>query len=284
MDLGFSWFMEIAVLHETTDAEVEVNDAPRKEAFSTDRRAEARLSAEDASWLHGARLKYGSAVRVVDVSAGGILVESDGAPLAPHSNIVFELSGPAGTTLAPARVVRSHPVNGTRYQAACAFKRPLSIGALAAITRERSPESATERAPAAAASTRASWQRVVARLRNGSLVRGYTNDFHPTKSHLHLTTEDKLGDTVYVELSQLKAIFFVREFAGDPDRVDSTDFVPGQHGRKVEVTFEDGEVLRGTTLAYRKDGSGFFVQPTDPASNNMRVFVSPGATRHVRFL
>jgi hypothetical protein len=116
------------------------------------------------------------------------------------------------------------------------------------------------------------------------VVRGYTNDFHPTKSHLHLTTEDKPGEPVYLDLSQLKAIFFVREFAGDPNRVDSSDFVPGQHGRKVEVVFEDGEVLRGTTLGYRNDGSGFFVQPADPDSNNMRVFVSPGATRHVQLL
>ena len=276
--------MAISVLHESTVTEIEDNDAVRKEASSQDSRAEARLSAEDASWLRGARLKYGSDVRVVDVSRGGILVESDGAPLAPQSNVVFELSGPAGTTLAPARVLRSQTDSGTRYQAACVFKRPLSIGALTAIAREQSPAPATPRAPAAAVSTRASWQRVVARLRDGSVVRGYTNDFHPTKSHLHLTTEDKPGETVYVELSQLKAIFFVREFAGDPKRVDSTDFVAGQHGRKVEVVFEDGEVLRGTTLGYRKDGSGFFVQPADPASNNMRVFVAPGSTRHVRFL
>jgi hypothetical protein len=50
------------------------------------------------------------------------------------------------------------------------------------------------------------------------------------------------------------------------------------------VTFEDGEVLRGTTLGYRKDGTGFFVQPADTGSNNMRVFVAPGAARSVRFL
>jgi hypothetical protein len=278
--------MAIAVLHESTVAEAEVNDAAvRKETFSTDRRAEARLSAKDASWLRGARLKYGSDVRVIDVSRGGILVESEGALLEPRTNIVFELSGPTGTTLAPARVVRSQPLEGgKRYQSACAFKRPLSIAALAAIARDTSAAPTTERRPAAAPATRVGWQRVVARLRNGSVVRGYTNDFHPTKSHLHLTTEDKPGETVYMDLSQLKAIFFVREFAGDPNRVDCTDFVPGQHGRKVEVVFEDGEVLRGTTLAYRNDGSGFFVQPADPESNNMRVFVSPGATRHVQFL
>ena len=281
--------MAIAVLHESTVSEAEVNDAGRTAAFSTDRRAEARLSAEDASWLRGARLKYGSDVRVLDVSSGGILVESEGAPLEPQTNVVFELSGPTGTTLAPARVVRCERLEGgKRYHAACAFKRPLPIAAQAAIARDKSavPATAGRCAPAAAPApaTRVGWQRVVARLRNGSVVRGYTNDFHPTKSHLHLTTEDKPGETVYMDLSQLKAIFFVREFAGDPNRVDSSDFVPGQHGRKVEVVFVDGEVLRGTTLAYRNDGSGFFVQPADPDSNNMRVFVSPGAARHVRFL
>jgi hypothetical protein len=272
--------MAIAVLHESTVEEADVNDAVRKEAFSTDRRTEVRLSAEEASWLRGARLKYGSDIRVVDVSTRGILVESD-VPLEPQSNVVFELSGPTGTTLATARVVRSHAVNGGKgYQAACAFKRPLSIDAFAVITRDESPEPA----PAAAPSARASWQRVVARFRNGSVVRGYTNDFHPSKPHLHLTPEDKPGETVFVLMSQLKAVFFVREFAGDPTRVESTDFPASHHGRKVEVAFEDGEVLRGTTLAYRSDGSGFFVQPADAASNNMRVFVSPGATLHVRFL
>jgi len=114
-------------------------------------------------------------------------------------------------------------------------------------------------------------------------VRGYTNDFHPSKSHLHLTPEDKAGETMFLELTQLKAVFFVREFEGDRSRVDRHEFDNAPYGRKVEVTFEDGEVLRGTTVAYR-EGSGFFVQPADSGSNNMRVFVSPGAALQVRFL
>ena len=285
--------MAIAVLHESTVEDSGVKGTGQTKAFSKDRRAEVRLTAEDASWLRSVRLKYGSDVRVVDVSTGGILVESDGAPLEPQSNVVFELSGPTGTTLAPARVVRSQRVEGGKcYQAACAFKRPLSIGALAAIARDESPAPATARtpaatpapAPASALATRAAWQRVVARFRDGSVVRGYTNDFHPSKTHLHLTPEDKPGETMYMAVSQLKAVFFVREFAGDPSRVERTEFSAGQHGRKVEVVFEDGEVLRGTTLAYRSDGNGFFVQPADAESNNMRVFVSPLATVHVRFL
>jgi hypothetical protein len=275
MGWEMSCTMAIAVLHESTLDDDALSDPPVGETSARDRRSDVRLSAGDASWLRGARLKYGPDVRVIDVSTGGILVESDGAPLVAQSNVVFELSGPTGAMLVPARVLRSQSVKGgNRYQSACAFRRPLSIGTLAAARAE---------APAPAA-TRTSWQRVVARFRDGKIVRGYTNDFHPSKTHLHLTPEDKLGETVFLALTQLKAVFFVRDFAGDPSRVDSSEFESTRHGRKVEVAFEDGEVLRGTTLAYRADGSGFFVQPADASSNNMRVFVAPGAARYVRLL
>ena len=268
--------MAVAVLHETAFDEVEWTEAPGADAGAQDRRVQVRLSAEDASWLRGARLKYGPAVRVIDISAGGILVESEGAPLTPQSSVVFELSAQTGTMLMPARVLRCQPVDGgARHQTACAFKRALSVDTLAAVTREAAP------APAA---SRASWQRVVARFRDGKVARGYTNDFHPSKTHLHLTPEDKTGDTMFLALSQLKAVFFVRDFAGDSSRVEGSEFDNANHGRKVEVSFEDGEVLRGTTLAYRGEGNGFFVQPADSGSNNMRVFVAPGATLQVRFL
>jgi hypothetical protein len=176
-----------------------------------------------------------------------------------------------------------------RYQAACEFKRPLTIDALAVVSQDQAvarkqPVSRQQPASASTASQRATWQRVVARFRTGHVVRGYTNDFHPSKPHLHLTPEDRNGEPMFVSVAQLKAVFFVRDFAGDPNRVDKNDFQDAGQGRKVEVAFEDGEILLGTTLSYRSDGSGFFVQPADAGSNNMRVFVLPGATRHVRFV
>ena len=272
--------MSIAVLHESTSDEAGAFQSAHTKTGAKDRRAQVRLSAEDALWLRGARLKYGAEVRVIDISAGGILIESESAPLAAQSSIVFELSAQTGTMLMPARVLRSLPVEGsnTRHMTACVFKRALSVDALTAVTREATP------AVKPIAGRTASWQRVVARFRGGQVVRGYTNDFHPTKTHLHLTPEDKPGEMMFMDLSQLKAVFFVRDFEGDPSRVERHEFEAAGHGRRVEVTFEDGEVLRGTTLAYRGEGAGFFVQPADAGSNNMRVFVSPGATLHVKFL
>ena len=276
--------MAVALLHESTfEAALGSDDrAVEAEVHWRDRRSRVRLSAEDASWLRGARLKYGPEVRVIDVSTGGILVESE--PLEPGANIVFELSGQKDTVLIPSRVLRSRAITNEpkpSYHVACAFKRPLSIETLAAVARDQ--KSVPAREPAPAPSSRASWQRVVARFRNGQVVRGYTNDFHPSKAHLHLTPENGASDPIFVAMAQLKAVFFVRDFAGDPTRVDRNDFTGASNGRKVEVAFQDGEVLLGTTLAYR-EGGGFFVHPADAGSNNMRVFVAPGATLHVRFL
>jgi hypothetical protein len=280
--------MAVALLHESNvDESVHADEVVDPKTGQQNRRTEVRLSAEDATWLRGARLKYGADVRVIDVSSGGILFESDGAAPTPRSSVVFELSGPKGTVLAPARVLRSELLRkGTypRYQAACEFKRPLSIDTLAEVVKDKAAAFPAGEAAPLPSAARASWQRVVARFRNGQLVRGYTNDFHPSKPHLHLTREDGAGDPTFVPLVALKAVFFVRDFAGDPSRIDRSDFQDAGHGRKIEVAFEDGEVLLGTTLSYRGDGTGFFVHPADPKSNNMRVFVSPGATRHVKFL
>jgi hypothetical protein len=67
-------------------------------------------------------------------------------------------------------------------------------------------------------------------------------------------------------------------------RVDRHEFGAALQGRKVAVTFHDGEILLGSTLGYKGEGQGFFVHPADPRSNNLRVFVAPGATQQVKFL
>jgi hypothetical protein len=60
---------------------------------------------------------------------------------------------------------------------------------------------------------------------------------------------------------------FTRDGSG---HVEDKQFVTRPRGRKIEV-FRDGEVLVGSTLNYRPDGPGVFVQPTDARSNNLRV-------------
>jgi hypothetical protein len=129
--------------------------------------------------------------------------------------------------------------------------------------------------------------KVVARYNNGDVVKGFTQNFFPNKDRFHLFPEDQPGGNgVEVYIENLKAVFVVRDFAGDSHYQEQKRFNGGEQpsGRKIEVVFRDDEVLVGTTLTYNRNGSGFFVFPADPKSNNIRVFVLPSATKTIRQL
>jgi hypothetical protein len=117
--------------------------------------------------------------------------------------------------------------------------------------------------------------KVVVAYLDGRRLKGYTNDFSPVRDHFFLFpegVEPKPGDRgTSVRVAELKALFFVKQFAGDPDRKDGPGFsqLPG---RRIEVTFSDGEKLIGSSVAYNPKNLGFFMQPADPG-NNERVFV-----------
>jgi len=122
--------------------------------------------------------------------------------------------------------------------------------------------------------------KVIARFLDGSLVKGTTLDFFPTKDHFHITEED--GNVLDVHIGALKAVFFVRDFEGNPDYTDKKGFLAPAQGKKVMVEFVDGEVMFGYTLSYSARGLGFFMFPGDPGSNNTKVFIVNNATRRVK--
>ena len=134
--------------------------------------------------------------------------------------------------------------------------------------------------------TAAGWNRIVVRYLDGRLLKGYSQDFHPARATFHVSplTAPIEAKPVLVPMAQLKAIFFVRDFVGNPGRIDGQTFAQSQTGRRIEVTFLDDEIMLGSTLGYRPDGSGFFVTPADSEGNNLRVFVLPGAIRHIRYI
>jgi hypothetical protein len=119
--------------------DLELQDATNRllkklsQSSASDRRQHRRFAASELPGLRSARIKSGPHVAVVDVSAGGVLLESD-ARLQPDSEAILELVGRAGQTVVPFRVVRCHVagLNGApRYLGACAFKEPLDLDELA---------------------------------------------------------------------------------------------------------------------------------------------------------
>ena len=129
-------------------------------------------------------------------------------------------------------------------------------------------------------------QKIVVRFADGELLKGFTQDFHPTRAQFSLwpSINSTPADRVNVSMSRLKAVFFVRDFEGNPSYRERKTFTVRGQGRRVEVTFVDTEVILGTTLNYRPDAAGFFVVPADAGGNNTRIFVVASAVRRVRFV
>jgi hypothetical protein len=254
-------------------------------SLTKDLRADPRWRPEDWAWLQGVRFKYGPDVRVIDISKGGVLIET-GSGVPCQSRVVFEFAGPDNRILIPARIVRSglEVVDGEAvYRGAYAFQRPFRLADAFRADREQAASDEPVE-PDTAAPLDNGYCKVIARYWDGLLLRGFTNDFHASRPHLHLSSHPTAGNAAFVPLSQLKALFFVRDFNGNPRHVEERQFIQRPQGRKIEVTFRDGEVLVGSTLNYRPDGQGFFVQPADARSNNLRVFVTHAAIRHRRFV
>lgn len=130
--------------------------------------------------------------------------------------------------------------------------------------------------------------KIVARYQDGRILKGYTGDFLPSKPTFHLALFDAPPNAKPVEITiaELKAVFFVKDLAGNPQRQDVLEFLPGKPvvGRKIQVQFKDGEKLVGTTQGYDPNRPGFFLIPVDTASNNERCFVVTAATKHVSFV
>jgi hypothetical protein len=124
---------------------------------------------------------------------------------------------------------------------------------------------------------------VVAHFRDGTLVKGVTNNFFPNKPGFHVVEHDS-GARREIATTDLKAIFFVKDFAGDAERDERSDIERTGFGKKMRVEFEDGETLVGYCQGYSPDRPGFFLFPADPGSNNDRIFVVTAATRSAAFI
>jgi hypothetical protein len=130
--------------------------------------------------------------------------------------------------------------------------------------------------------------KIVVRYLDGRVLKGTTADFLPAKPAFHVVPSPQSGtaiEVVEVRLADLKALFFVRDFSGDPAYDEVKAFAAGVsvQGRRIEVTFKDGETLVGTTTGYQPDRAGFFLVPADPHSNNERCFIVAAAVKAVRF-
>ena len=99
--------------------------------------------------------------------------------------------------------------------------------------------------------------KVVLRYRNGKLAKGFTQDFFPNKDRFHLIPANKSSaPAIEVSMKDLKAIFMVRDFNGDPHYTERKKYLEGEK--------PSGRV--GSTLGYDTKRSGFFCSLPIPGS------------------
>ncbi len=123
---------------------------------------------------------------------------------------------------------------------------------------------------------------IVIHTKQGGIVKGSTRDFRPNQEKFHVTLGN--GEVAAFSLQNLKAVFFVKDLTGDPGREDVyEDTVPGG-GRKVQVTFQDGEAIIGFTTAYSAERQGWFLVPANDGGNNLRIFIVNSAVADVKFI
>jgi hypothetical protein len=139
----------------------------------------------------------------------------------------------------------------------------------------------------AAASTHSAQEasKLVVACLDGRRLKGYVFNFSPLREHFRLFPEANSPPEAGtdLELAGLKALFFVKDFAGNPRYTEHYD-LNGERGRKLEVTFKDGETIIGTTEAWTPRKLGFFLFPADARTNNLRVFVVNRNVAQVRLV
>jgi hypothetical protein len=118
--------------------------------------------------------------------------------------------------------------------------------------------------------------KIVAKKKDGTLIKGMTSDFFPNKSVFHVNMSGPGNLLVEVPVNDLKAVFFVKDLEGrkSPHSRPSQTEKSGQSIEKaIRVFFKDNEVIDGYSHSLHFDRTGFFMTPSDPNDNNERIFV-----------
>jgi len=134
-------------------------------------------------------------------------------------------------------------------------------------------------------------KKVILRFMDGRIIKGYLESINTACDTVPIKTRE--GEKM-VNLSELKAIYFVRTFKGDKTYQEKKVYgLTRTKGKRVLVKFKDGEFLTGFLegpIPWRKgfflappDPSqrGFFLLPTDEGSNNIKIFVINSAIEEV---
>lgn len=128
-------------------------------------------------------------------------------------------------------------------------------------------------------------QRLVVRYLDGRTVYGVCFALNPRDTGFHLDKTDPngvtTGESIQVDFSELKAVFYVKSFDGKYDKNEQfREWSP--EGSDVVVEFKDGEAIHGATQhPYNPHDVRFYLVPSDSDTNNISILVEASALKGV---
>ncbi len=125
---------------------------------------------------------------------------------------------------------------------------------------------------------------IVVHMADGGIHKGVTHDFEPSGESFHLLPAEGGGVPLKIRLSEMKALFYVRDYIGNRDFVARKQFDEAQRaGRTAVLTFNDGEEIWGTLgEGADQEGIGFYFFPADKDDNNLRIFVVRSSLKSIK--
>jgi hypothetical protein len=248
------------------------------------RRAYPRLTADQLRWLKRAHLASGPAVSLIDLSVYGAFFEVD-YRLRSGDSTNLELVAEDERKTVVGHILRTEvsglSADGVRYRSACEFERPLPW------ERRLSAPAPPVEAPFIQPTDYqpwCGWSEVRLLFRHSHRLHGYSRGFYPSESALNLwpsrVASDRERQTV--PMSLIRSIVFVRDLDEDGRALESQRPDMGSL-QPVEVTFKNGDVVRGATPGYDPEQVGFWILPMQ-AGEHARVFAVRSAVREICFL
>lgn len=153
--------------------------------------------------------------------------------------------------------------------------------------------------PVAAASPLMKERKVVVKLRSGEVVKGYlilpgvdgTDLFSDSNRNVKAAiTVRLLSSNAYMEiaLSDVKAVFFVKSFRGDPKRKSLRFYTNGPAVGTIwaEIRFTDSEIIEAIieNSVQHLMGDGLLLHPSDADCNNVLIYINKSAIANYRVL
>lgn len=117
--------------------------------------------------------------------------------------------------------------------------------------------------------------KLIAKFMDGRIKKGCSDDFLLLNETFHMNDASDMKNQEEIRMSDLKAVFFVDDFAGSPRYVEEKRRIRPTYHNKISIRFHDGEEIVGYNNDHNNDIKSDVIRivPLDPFSNNTLIFV-----------